>query len=182
MVAPPGLGGDELQREAPRQPLSELSLALPPTPPKPLLFQPVANAAGVIEAGGRTITVDGIVPVGGDEMCAAPSGGDWPCGRAARTAFRAFLRGRAVTCDFPAGELADKVTSTCWLGGQDAGTWLVSNGWARAAPGGPYAKAEETARAEKMGIFGAPPDTSGLPSVPAYEALTPPTDQPVLSE
>jgi hypothetical protein len=142
IVAPLDLDADELQWTAPREPLSELSLALPPKPkpPKPLLFQPVAQAAGVIAAGGRIITIEGIAPLANDEMCAAPSGREWPCGRAARTAFRAFLRGRAVTCDFPLGDVPAELAASCRLGKQDAGAWLVANGWARAAEGGPYAE------------------------------------------
>lgn len=160
IVAPPGLEADRLQWAAPREPLSELSLALPPKPqaPKPLLFQPVAEAAGVIAAGGRTITVEGIELVGSDEVCAGRSGKDWPCGRAARTAFRAFLRGRAVTCDFPEGEVPEELTAPCRLGKRDVGAWLVANGWARAAPGGPYVDAEKTARDGGKGVFGPGPN------------------------
>jgi endonuclease YncB( thermonuclease family) len=173
-----------LEWTAPRQPLSELSLALPPKPPapKPLLFRPVAEEAGVISAGGRTVTIDGIAIVGSGEVCAAQSGKDWPCGRAARTAFRAFLRGRAVTCDFPEGEVPNELTVPCRLGKQDAGAWLVTNGWARAAEGGPYVEAQKAAQAARKGIFGPGPDLSGLKPVPDFPASTPPVAQPAPAE
>ena len=45
----------------------------------------------------------------------------------------------------------------CRFGKQDVGAWLVSNGWARAAEGGPYRLAEIKAREAQMGIFGPPP-------------------------
>jgi endonuclease YncB( thermonuclease family) len=179
IVAPPGLEPDRLQWAAPREPLSELSLALPPKPqaPKPLLFRPVAEAAGVIAADGRTITIDGVELIGSDEVCAGRSGKDWPCGRAARTAFRAFLRGRAVTCDFPVGEVPKELTASCRLGKRDVGAWLVVNGWARAAPGGPYADAGKSAQSGGKGVFGPGPDLSG-PAAADVTAATPPVARP----
>jgi hypothetical protein len=48
----------------------------------------------------------------------------------------------------------------------------VANGWARAAPDGPYVVAEEKARAAKIGIFGAPPDASAISDVPDAPAGT----------
>ena len=91
-------------------------------------------------------------------------------------------RGRALICALPDEKDAAIVTARCRLGTQDAGAWLVSNGWARAVPDGPYAKAEETAKAAKMGIFGPPPDTSGLSDVPDAGPSAPLVDQPVLSD
>jgi endonuclease YncB( thermonuclease family) len=94
----------------------------------------------------------------------------------ARTAFRAFLRGRAVTCS-GAGTKKDTTASSagapaaivadCKVARQDVGQWLVENGWARATQGGPYADAGEAAHKAGKGIFGAAPDLSGLPPPPA---------------
>lgn len=173
IVAPPQLGSEELERVDPRAPLSELSLAMPPAPKTvdnnpdgTTLFQPVANAAGVIEAMGRTVTVSGIVAVALDETCTDDQGRRWVCGLRARGAFRAFLRGRAPVCMMPPDSKA-VATAPCHLGKQDIGAWLVSNGWARPTKDGPYAEAGEKAKAAKKGIFGAAPDLSGLPPEPA---------------
>jgi hypothetical protein len=86
------------------------------------------------------------------------------------------LRGRALVCQIPEGERDEgTLRARCRLAKQDAGAWLVSNGWALAAPDGPYVQAEEKARAAKMGIFGPPPDASSVPEIPdAPAAFTEP--------
>jgi len=181
-IAPPDVAARELERVAPRKPLSDLSLAQPPKPKPPEelknepLYQPVAVAAGLIEAKGNTIALSGVEAVKPDETCSDAAGKSWNCGMRARTAFRAFLRGRAVTCS-GAGTKKDATASSagapaaivadCKVARQDVGQWLVENGWARAAQGGPYADASEAARKAGKGIFGAAPDLSGLPPPPA---------------
>lgn len=163
IVAIPPVDASTLERVEPRPPLSQLAQALPlPKPrPKPLLFRPVAESASVILAGGRTITIARIDPVPVDETCKSASGQEWPCGRAARAAFRALLRGRAVTCEFPDGEVPDAVTASCRLGPLDIGGWLVANGWARSA-GDAYAEQADAARKAGRGIFG--PGPAALPA------------------
>lgn len=189
VVAPPELAaGEELLREAPREPLSQLSLALPPPPPpknpwagKPL-FRPVALESALFESGGHTIAISGVESVALDESCTY-EGTSWPCGVRARTAFRFWLRGRALVCQIPEAEQDKEVMrASCRLAKQDVGAWLVSNGWALAAPGGPYAQAEEKARAARMGIFGAPPDTSSVSEVPDAPASAPADNQPIMTE
>lgn len=188
IVAPPRVDAGDLEREAPRDPLSQLSLALPP-PPKPRLsnkwsgtpfFRPVATESAVFQSMEHTVSIAGTESLAADETCLS-DGVAWSCGVHARTAFRLWLRGRALVCKVPEGVNAVHIVAPCRLGKQDAGAWLVSNGWARAAPGGPYVEAEEQARLAGMGIFGAPPDTSGLGAVPALaEPLF--EDQPILAE
>ncbi|MDB5525805.1 MAG: hypothetical protein JWM58_3568, partial [Rhizobium sp.] len=96
VVAPPELRTGELERVEPREPLSKLALAMPPKPKMPddwngtKLFQPVATAAGLIEAKGYSVAVSGIDVVPQDETCTT-DGKSWPCGIRARTAFRSFL-------------------------------------------------------------------------------------------
>ena len=179
IVAPSGLEADELQWAAPREPLSQLSLALPPKPKMPddwkgtTLFRPVATASAVFESMGYRVAIAGTESVAPDETCIS-QGVSWPCGVRARTAFRLWLRGRALICAVPPEADRAILAAPCRLGKQDAGAWLVSNGWARAAPGGPYGKAEETAKKAGMGIFGPPPGASGLPPNPESTAATPP--------
>jgi hypothetical protein len=67
------------------------------------------------------------------------------------------------------------------LANEDVVGWLVSNGWALAAPDGPYVSQEESARAAKKGIFGAPPDTSAVPEIPDAPA-TSADIQPVMTD
>ena len=202
IVAPPGPPDEELERVEPRAPLGDLALAGPPKPRKSKmpdgqdgskLFQPVASAAGVIEAKDYSVTVSGIDIVKDDETC-SDEGKSWACGVRARTAFRAFLRGRTIVCSVPSQGGHDAASTKCWVGNKDVGEWLVENGWARAAQGGPYVEAGDKARAARKGIFGAAPDLDGLPELPAAAgpapvapesilptddgAVTPPADQP----
>lgn len=183
IVAPLQFDTGQLERIEPRAPLSKLSLAMPPSPePSALegiggsngatLFQAIAPSAGLIEAKGLSVTIAGIDRIAQDETCTDEHGRRWACGLRARGAFRAFLRGRAPVCMLPPDHAEKSVTASCRLGKQDIGTWLVSNGWARPATGGPYVEAGEKAKATKKGIFGAAPDLSGLPPPPApVEAL-----------
>jgi endonuclease YncB( thermonuclease family) len=192
---PPAPKSGELERVAPRAPLSELGLALPPKPVKPAdpgerkaatLYQPVASSAGQIEAKGYSIDIAGVEPVAASEECSF-EGTSWPCGARARTAFRSWLRGRAVTCAVPAQPEDGVISTDCRVGRDDVGAWLVENGWARAAAGGPYAEAAEKAEAGKKGIFGPPParvsvtispDSSATSALPA--PLPPPSEAPAV--
>ena len=106
VVAPPELAADELKREAPREPLSQLSLALPPKPEMKNewagtpFFRPLAIESAVFESKGRTIAISGAESVPLDESCVY-EGVSWPCGVRARTAFRLWLRSRALVCQLP---------------------------------------------------------------------------------
>ena len=195
MIAPPDVATRELERVAPRKPLSELSLAQPPKPKPPEqlkdepLYQPVAVAAGLLEAKGNTIALSGVEAVRPDETCTDSGGKSWKCGMRARTAFRAFLRGRAVTCNgketkdakAPDAAAPNPIVADCKVAKQDVGQWLVENGWARAAEGGPYADAGDAAREAGKGIFGAAPDLSGLlPPPAAVEDVAPEAPSSIL--
>ncbi len=202
LIAPPAVAADELERVEPRPPLSELALAGPPKPKPKLpkvrdgttLFEPLASAAGRIEAKGYVITIAGTDIVGVDEICTDSAGKSWNCGIAARSAFRAFLGRRAVVCALPPQGGPQAATVSCRRGAQDIGAWLVTNGWARARADGPYRQAGETAEEKGKGIFGPAPDLSDLPPPPppveittpaapsildlSGTAATPPVDQP----
>ena len=99
----------------------------------------------LIEAKGYSVAVSGIRRRPQDETCTT-DGKSWPCGVRARTAFRAFLRGRAVICTVPPEGGRDLIAAQCRIGKQDVGQWLVDNGWARAGQGGPYVEAGDKAR------------------------------------
>ena len=178
-------GSEEFERVAPRAPLGELGLALPPKRPVStdwegsLLHRPVAPAAGLVEAMGHTIAIADIDPVALDETCLF-EGEEWACGVRARAAFRAFLRGRSVTCAVQPEAGSETVTARCRRGKRDVGPWLVSNGWARATAGGPYGDAAEKAKRARKGIFGRPPDRDELPPLSALPK--PPTARIAPSE
>ena len=178
-----------LEREAPRPPLSDLGLAAAPKPPEPpppatpvdageqmqLLPLPVAVAAGRLESQGRIVDLQGIEVMPIEEMCQSPSGESWPCGMQGRTAFRQWLRSRAIMCRLPQSNSGGAVATECRLGNEDAALWLVSNGWVKATPGGAYAEAGQKAQEAKLGIYGAKPDTTlpGSSSSPDVQSLSP---------
>lgn len=154
---PPGSEAPEsAERGAPPstvEPMRETPEALPR---RAVLYQPVAVAAGLVDAQGYAIALAGIVATDVNEIC-SDNGASWPCGVHARTAFRNWLRGRALTCTVPREPQPGTVVSDCMLGGQNPAEWLVVQGWARAEPGGPYAALEEEARANRRGLFGPAP-------------------------
>jgi endonuclease YncB( thermonuclease family) len=162
MVTPTELGDGTLEREAPRDPLGPLGQALPPPPVKPddwdgtILYRPVAVGSAEFEAMGYRIAIAGTQSIDPGQTCRF-EGVEWPCGVRVRTAVRLWLRGRALSCIIPAEADRQVLVAGCRLGKQDVGSWLVSNGWARAVADGPYAPAEEQARKARMGIFGPPP-------------------------
>lgn len=171
-----------LQREAPRPPLSDLGLAAAPKPPEPvapaepaapatavpvgegedmqLLQRPIAIAAGRLESQGRLIDLQGIEVLPVEQTCQTASGESWPCGMQARTAFRQWLRSRAIMCRLPQNDSGAAIATGCKLGNDDAAEWLVTNGWARATPDGAYADAGHKAEEARLGIFGDKPDAS----------------------
>lgn len=178
--------GEALERVAPRPPLDSpptdrrklpaktVKAVAKPAPAAPagpaaerksrLLYRPVAEAAGVITAGGYRISLAGIEPVEPDTTCPKADGGTWPCGAAARTAFRAWLHGRAMTCNVP--DEAAAVTADCTVGGDDAASWLVANGWAKSRDPR-FADMAQAAEDGKRGIFGdAPAAFQAAPALP----------------
>ncbi|MDX8526640.1 thermonuclease family protein [Mesorhizobium sp. MSK_1335] len=161
LIAPPPLDPSGIERIEPRPPLGELGLAPMPKTPMPqdwrgtLLFRPVATSSTVFEAMGRTVAISGTVDIDPGRTCSFDNAA-WPCGQRARAAFNARLRGRALKCLLPPDADRFTIAAPCMLGKQDVGAWLVSNGWAMAAPTGIYGKAEAVARDARMGIFGPP--------------------------
>jgi endonuclease YncB( thermonuclease family) len=171
--SPTGAGGSSqtppqpgmLAREPARAPLSVLAAPQPlAPPPKPdelpkrwrLVHGAVASAAGVLDADGITLILPGIDIVSSDETCPRLVEGSWPCGMAARTAFRAYLRGRALNCRVPDVPVENALLAECLLQGEDPARWLVQRGWARAKQDGPFVAEGETARSSGHGIFGPP--------------------------
>lgn len=157
-IAPPPLDSAALERVEPRAPLSPFGQPLVrKRKPVTLLHQPVADAAGRVRSGDITITIAGLGLVDAERSCTDAQGQPWACGVRARTAFRAFLRGRALSCDLPPDLQVKQADVACRLGKVDVGEWLVKSGWAEARADGPYAALGDEARREGRGIFGAAP-------------------------
>lgn len=154
-VTPPP--GEIIERVAPRP------VPAPPEAPEApapageaeirLLHRPVAVAAGALKVGPYTIMLEGIEPLAPQTVCEGRAGAAWPCGMRGRTAFRQYLRARAVRCAVPETKEPVELNATCTLAGQDVAAWLVEQGWARAA-GPAYAALEEKAQSAGLGIHG----------------------------
>ncbi|WDZ77077.1 thermonuclease family protein [Ensifer adhaerens] len=152
-----------LERVEPRAPLSAPEKQAKATAGPTILYRPVAIAAGVIQFDKLTLQIDGIEPEQAERTCET-GGKSWPCGIVARTAFRNFLRARAVSCDMPEGSAGPSATASCSLGGQDLAAWLVDNGWATPLPGSALGKRADAARQAKLGFYGEDPrDLSHTP-------------------
>lgn len=161
LVAPPPIDLSEIERAEARPPLGDLGLAVPPKRPRPgdwhetLLFRPVATSSATFESMGRKVIISGVASIEPERTCSFQDVA-WPCGQRAQDAFNSWLRGRALKCFVPPDIEHFAIAAPCSLGKQDAGAWLVSNGWAMALPTGIYGKAQAVAEETQMGIFGPP--------------------------
>ncbi|WOS63251.1 thermonuclease family protein [Sinorhizobium fredii] len=142
-----------LERTAPRPPLS----APPEKKATPLVLnRPVALAAGVVQNGDTTLQIKDIEPEKADKVCEG-AGKSWPCGMVARTAFRNFLRGRALVCDQIDEKTEGSPAASCKVGNMNVAEWLVTNGWATPLPGTPLEAKAEDARNARRGFYGDDP-------------------------
>lgn len=175
-IAPPEIKQHELERIDPRQPLGPIGSAHVPSqgPVKEtVLHRPLVTGAGAFEAMGYRIMLPGLIATAATKICGEGDAA-WPCGIHARTAFRNWLRGRALACVVPPAPPPEQVVTPCSLGKIDAGAWLVEQGWALADPADDrYAGLGVEARSAGRGLYGAGP--SAL--VPFNVTLPPAADQ-----
>ncbi len=138
IVAPPEIDPSQLQREPPREPLSELGLAPPPEPEVFVewagtpFYRPVAVESAIFESMGHKVAIAGTQSVALNETCLA-DGISWRCGVRARTAFRLWLRGRALVCALP--DETDAAVVDCPLPAGQAGCRRMA-GFQRLGAGG----------------------------------------------
>ncbi|MGY5777756.1 hypothetical protein [Rhizobium sp. LEGMi135b] len=141
------------------------------------LVRPFSDQAGILTISGRSVQLSGIVPTDVDRMCTGPSGKDWPCGQAARTAFRMYLRGRSIDCDVPDSNWKGTVKGACRYVRVDLSAWLVRFGWADPEPGSPLASLVDEAKQKKRGMYGDDPRKNGKstlgPALPKEDPLNP---------
>ena len=141
------------------------------------LVRPFSDQAGILTIAGKSVKLVGIIPTDVDRMCTGPSGKSWPCGQAARTAFRMYLRGRSIDCDLPSATWQGTVTGACRYVRVDLSAWLVRFGWAEPEPGSPLAALVDEAKEKKRGIYGDDPRKNGKstlgPALPKEDPLNP---------
>ncbi len=123
------------QAKIAREPADRSSTYLNPTPrpkdrqPTFLMHRPLVENITTITSGERTITLAGIAPLPIDAKCEL-KGETRPCGRLARTALRALIRGRTIKCK-KLSQLTNKIslTTSCKIGNIDLADWLIKQGW-----------------------------------------------------
>ncbi|KQY49038.1 thermonuclease family protein [Rhizobium sp. Root483D2] len=153
-----------LERIEARKPLSQPVARPEPVPA--VLRHPVALSAGLIQFGDRLLQLDGIEPQKADRVC-GEQGKTWPCGMVAKTAFRNFLRARALVCTVPKNGWQGTLTAACSVNATDPTAWLAENGWADAPEKSPLSSKVAAARQSRLGFFGDDPrDLSPAPTVP----------------
>ncbi len=148
-----------LERIEARTPLSEPTAK--PEPAPQVLRHPVALSAGTIRFGNGTLQLEGLEAQSAERQC-GDGAAAWPCGLVARTAFRNFLRARAMTCIVPDTSWQGTITARCSIGAIDPARWLAENGWAEASAHSPFADSIELARTEKRGFYGDDPRTAAI--------------------
>ena len=159
-----------LERIEPRTPLSQ-SLARPEPVPA-VMRHPVALSAGLIQFGDRLLQLEGIEPEKADRIC-GETGKTWPCGVVAKTAFRNFLRARALLCTVPKNGWQGTLTTACSVNNTDPAAWLAENGWADATAGSSLAGKVAAARQSRLGFFGDDPRDLNTAPAPLDETLHP---------
>ncbi|MBX9698877.1 MAG: thermonuclease family protein, partial [Acetobacteraceae bacterium] len=107
-----------------------------------------------LELGAQRIRLDGIDALELSQTCRDARGGTIPCGRRARDALEALVRGGRVDCVGAATDRYGRLLARCMTArGIEINRTLVREGWALAYPGdATYAAEERAAAAERRGI------------------------------
>jgi endonuclease YncB( thermonuclease family) len=152
-ASPAVANADNLERIAPREPLSEKRM--PAKPQVVLLPRPVSVQAGVVAFGDdQRIRLADIEATALERTCPSPDAPPWPCGMVARTQQRLLLRNRSLACETSERQWVGEIQTRCWVGTLDVSTWLARHGWAEASRGSTLAMLTEQARNDRKGLFG----------------------------
>ena len=104
--------------------------------------------AGTLKIGDKVIKLQGVITPGARQKCRKGSL-PWLCGAAARGHLVKLAQDKTIRC-LKSGDYYAR----CFVGGTDLAKDLARNGWAVAAKDGLlYRDAEDTARAEKLGMW-----------------------------
>jgi endonuclease YncB( thermonuclease family) len=129
----------------------------PPTPLGPgwhRFFLPETTDAATFVVRDLTIRIAGVLPLPREATCNKADDESWPCGDVALDKFRHFLLGRPVYC-FLSADQSHSLEAPCRVGRTDLGTWLLVEGWAKAAPSASrkYRQAADDARCAGRGLW-----------------------------
>ena len=127
-----------------------------------------AAASNVRVIDGDTIDLNGVryrlhgidAPEAG-QTCAAADGGVWACGQAALRKMESLVTGHRVSCTPHEKDMYGRWVASCVSDGVDVNGEMVFSGlaWAFRKYSMDYAKAEEVAHAEHIGVWQASTET-----------------------
>lgn len=108
-----------------------------------------------LELAGRRIRLEGIDAPERSQFCQGRTDQPWPCGAAARSALMRRVEGRTVRCEVRGRDRYQRDLARCFVGAEDLGGWLVSQGLAQAYRrySTDYVALEEAARARRVGAW-----------------------------
>ncbi|KZL18904.1 Succinoglycan biosynthesis protein ExoI [Pseudovibrio axinellae] len=120
-----------------------------------VLHRPVALDGATLSNKKMKISLHHVQAIELSETCPSEDGQTWPCGIRARTALRAFIGQKRVTCFNMETVKVDEFIATCSVGKHDLATWLVKNGWAKIGHSAPDAlkRIAERAHQSERGIW-----------------------------
>ncbi len=89
------------------------------------------------------------------QLCQDIQGKDYRCGQVSANALDAKIAGRTVTCEEHDRDRYGRIVAVCKVNGEDLNRWMVQSGLALAYTqySQDYAADEQTARAQKVGIW-----------------------------
>lgn len=152
-VTPPGV------TPAPVGPGPLVREPMPPPPPDAPRWHrfilPATTDAATFVVPNRKIRIAGVVAPPQSATCHSSVIGEWPCGDVALAALRHFLLGRPVQCSFLSADRSDPLVAPCRVGKTDLGSWLLAQGWAKAADDASedYRRAADSARCTGRGLW-----------------------------
>lgn len=105
--------------------------------------------------GGTAVRLFGIVSPDLDQMCDAPGGRKWYCGKASAAILLEAVKGRTLKCQGNSRDRRKRLLVVCYVEGKSLNELLVRNGWALAyrPHSERYLEAEERAAVERKGLW-----------------------------
>lgn len=134
--------------------------AVPATAPQELSAQPAQVAvvdAGTLRLRDQVVRLSGVEPPLRGTSC----GADQDCGAAAANALAAMIREVPVACRITGVDGLGRPFAVCQARGTELNSAVIAAGWARADTKQPeLQRAEQTARAERRGVWATEHDAS----------------------
>jgi endonuclease YncB( thermonuclease family) len=131
--------------------LLALVAALLDPPPPPVSGTARASDGDSFRLGDDRVRLLGLDAPELSQLCAAPDGGQWSCGRVARDRMAALLATGPVACRPEDKDRYNRLLARCTVAGNDLGALMVAEGLAVSS--GDYWQQEQAARAGKRGIW-----------------------------